>query len=84
MSRKDKLVARILTIPKDFTYDEAEALLAAFGFREMNKGKTSGSRVKFLRNDDMILLHKPHPRKVLPIYAVKQIVDKLKECGDLL
>ncbi|MDR1023265.1 MAG: hypothetical protein LBL94_08360 [Prevotellaceae bacterium] len=47
MSTKEKLIKRFLTLPKDFTFDELLKLLRALGFAMSNKGKTSGSRVKF-------------------------------------
>jgi|GEM_PF-3814939 len=34
-------------MPSDFHYDEMVKLLGHFGFVEIKKGKTSGSRVKF-------------------------------------
>ena len=43
MSKKEKLIARLLSRPKDFHYDEAKTLLQYFGFEESHKGKTSGS-----------------------------------------
>ena len=47
-----------------------------------NKGKTSGSRVIFTSNDHgSILLHKPHPRKELLDYQVKQLREKLEQEG---
>ena len=61
MSKKEKLIARLLSRPKDFHYDEAKALLLYFDFVENNKGRTSGSRVEFVRGNDSLLLHKPHP-----------------------
>ena len=51
------------------------------GFEMSNKGKTSGSRVKFIRGDIPISLHKPHPRKELLEYQVKQILAILEEEG---
>ena len=42
MSKKEKLIARILTYPKDFTYDEMRTLLGLLGFEERSNGKTSG------------------------------------------
>lgn len=51
------------------------------GFEMSNKGKTSGSRVKFIRGDIPIILHKPHPRKELLEYQVKQILAILEEEG---
>jgi hypothetical protein len=47
MSKKDKLIKRLKSKPRDFTFDEAEALLLTLGFRKSNKGKTSGSKVIF-------------------------------------
>ena len=55
MSKKDKLIARLLSRPKDFHYDEAKTLLLYFGFDESHKGKTSGSRVEFVKGNDTLL-----------------------------
>lgn len=79
MSKKEKLIARLLSRPKDFHYDEAKTLLAYFGFEEKNKGKTSGSRVEFIRGKDTLLLHKPHPTGELKGYQVKQLIESLRE-----
>ncbi|MDO4966360.1 MAG: type II toxin-antitoxin system HicA family toxin [Lachnospiraceae bacterium] len=59
MSKFDKAVERLIQQPKDYTYSEARYLLVQLGFEEFNKGKTSGSRVKFYRAVDqrIILLH---------------------------
>ncbi len=67
--------------PKDFTFDEMQTLLRYLGFEMSNKGKTSGSRVKFIRDNIPIILHKPHPRKELLEYQIKQILDTLEEEG---
>ena len=55
------------------------------GFEEFNKGKTSGSRVKFYREKDgrIIMLHKPHPTDIMDKGAVEDLVQKLKEMGEL-
>lgn len=50
MSKLDKAKERILSKPKDYTYTEARYLLSKLGFKEFNKGKTSGSRVRFYRD----------------------------------
>ena len=78
MSKKEKLIARLLSRPKDFTYDEARTLLCALRFIERSKGKTSGSRVEYVRGNDTILLHKPHPSGILKPYQVKQIAVTLQ------
>lgn len=79
MGKKEKLIQRLLSVPKDFSFDEMQALLEALGFQMSNKGKTSGSRVKFLKGNTAIILHKPHPRKELLEYQIKQVIEKLKE-----
>jgi hypothetical protein len=47
MSKNEKLVQRLLSLPKDFTWKELVKLLALFGYAELKKGKTGGSRRKF-------------------------------------
>ena len=79
MSKKGKLVERFLKMPKDFHYDEAAKLLGNFGFEEVKKGKTSGSRVKFENADGVpIMLHKPHPSGIMKQYQLKQIKEILE------
>ncbi len=78
MGKKEKLIARLKDNPKDFTFDEMKNLLEFLGFKMSNKGKTSGSRVKFLKENIIITLHKPHPRKELLEYQIKQLLEILK------
>lgn len=53
-------------------------LLGYYGYYEVNKGKTSGSRVKFENSEGVpILLHKPHPSGMMKIYQLKQIREVL-------
>jgi HicA toxin of bacterial toxin-antitoxin, len=82
MSRTEKLVRRLLSIPKDFTWEELVKLLAQFGYIELKKGKTGGSRRKFAdEKKNIIILHKPHPGNILKEYAIKQVIDQLIEKG---
>jgi len=48
-----------------------------------NSGKTSGSRVCFIKGQKVFRMHKPHPRKELLEYQIKEIIDELKQ-EDLL
>lgn len=65
-------------MPKDFHYDEVVKLLAYFGFEQLKKGKTSGSRVKFENAVGVpIMLHKPHPNGIMKRYQLKQIRETL-------
>lgn len=83
MSKLEKEIERLKSKPKDFTYEEAKKILNNFGFIENNKGKTSGSRVKFIDKQNRIIeLHKPHPKNVLKLYQINIIINKLKERGD--
>ena len=82
MGQKEKLIQRIKTIPRNFTFDEGATLLGLLDFELSNKGKTSGSRVKFYHPSGVtIIMHKPHPRKELLPYQVKEIVDILEREG---
>ena len=83
MGKKEKLVERLKSKPKDFTFDEAETLLGFLSYTRSNKGKTSGSRVIFTSEEHSapILLHKPHPRKELLEYQIKQLIQVLEEEG---
>ncbi len=85
MSKMDKAKERLRSRPKDYTYSEAKFLLSQMGFEEYNKGKTSGSRVKFFRSSDqrIILLHKPHPGDVMSVGAIRDLADRLEEMGEL-
>ena len=78
MGKKEKLIAKLKSNPKDFTFEEMRSLLEALGFAMSNKGKTSGSRIKFMNGNIPIILHKPHPRKELLEYQVKQVIEVLE------
>lgn len=81
MGTKEKLIERILSCPKDFTYDEAKRLFGIFGYKESNKGATSGSRVEFIGPDEEapFILHKPHPGSILKSYVIKGIIEHIKK-----
>ena len=83
MSKKEKLIIKLKSKPKDFTYKEAKTLLELLGFYEFNKGKTSGSRVVFVNKitNTKIELHKPHPNNIMKMYVVKNLLNKLIEIG---
>jgi len=78
MSKKTKLLERLRSKPRDFTFDEAQTLLGMCGFNRGKTGKTGGSRVRFERNGVIFNMHKPHPRNELPQYVVIDLVNKLK------
>lgn len=82
MGQKEKLIRRLKSLPRDMTFDEIETLLRFLEYTRSNKGKTSGSRVMFTSNvHPPIMLHKPHPRKELLQYQIKQLIDILEQEG---
>ena len=83
LGKQEKAKLRLKSEPSDYTFKEAEALLISLGFEEYNKGRTSGSRIAFIRGEEKIYLHKPHPSNEMKMYAVRQLKDKLEELGDL-
>lgn len=82
MGKKEKLINRFASIPKDFTWDEAKSLLIYLGYSLRNKGKTSGSRVIFIcEGRKPLLLHKPHPGNIMKEYTLRQLLHDLKDEG---
>jgi hypothetical protein len=82
LSRKEKLIERLLSRPSDFTFDELVTVLRSFGYSIARAGKTGGSRVAFADDKgDYIRLHKPHPRNILKQYQVDDIITALLERG---
>lgn len=81
MSKKDKLIDRLLKKPKDFTFDEMKSLLSYFGY-ELKQGGT-GSGIKFINKEsnEMINFHKPHPNGTLKRYILIQVIEKLRKDG---
>lgn len=84
MSKNEKLIQRLLSLPKDFTWEELTKILALFGYTEIKKGKTGGSRRKFAdEKKHIISLHKPHRGNIVKEYALKQVIAQLKEKGHI-
>jgi len=81
MTKRDKLVARFIEIPRDFTFDELVGLLSGFGFEMKNKGKTSGSRVEFIhdRLGLKYFAHKSHQPSIVKTYVLRQLREFLTE-----
>lgn len=84
MSRNEKLLSRLLSVPSDFTWDELVRILAYYGYNELKGGKTGGSRRKFMDGKKIVIaLHKPHPSNLVKGYAIRQIVEHLKANGHI-
>ena len=81
MSKRKKTIERLLSRPKDFTFNEIEYLLKSFGYTEVKTGKTAGSRRAFISvaKKHIIRLHKPHPDQVLKMYQIDLLIEELKK-----
>lgn len=81
MSKKRKTILRLLKVPKDFTWDELEAALVTLGFEAIKNSKTGGSRRKFYHKGVRMVINllKPHPSNIVKGYAIRQVIEKLKE-----
>lgn len=80
MSKIEKLIQQLQDKPKDFTWDELVKILSHYGYEEVKKGKTAGSRRAFVHREmgHIIRLHKPHPGNILKQYQINDVLDTLK------
>lgn len=78
MSKLEKLIIRLLSLPKDFTYQELKTVLLAIGYVEM---EGSGSRICFKKETHKIKLHKPHPGNIMKRYQLDLVIEELKKQG---
>lgn len=80
MNKKDKLLKRFCTQPKDFTFDELVTVFSNCGFSISNKGNTSGSRIEFYNEEKKLsyIMHRPHPQNIIKGYVMKQVMTFMK------
>jgi predicted RNA binding protein YcfA (HicA-like mRNA interferase family) len=79
MAAIEKLIERFKTIPADFTWDELTRVLSHFGYAA-KKGK--GSRRKFKAERlPTLILHEPHPGRIVKQYALRYVKEALENEG---
>jgi len=77
-------VVYAITVSNSHDFFTLKKLLSTLGYKEIQAGKTSGSRIRFVHdNFDPIILHKPHPKPVVKRYQLKQIRTALQDRGQL-
>ena len=59
-------------------------LFSVFGFELDNKGRSSGSRVAFIKGEETFTMHKPHPGNIVKKGTLKSIKEYFDEKGLLL
>ena len=81
MSKKDKLLEKLLSRPADFTWDEAIKLMKNHHFMLL---KQSGSRRVFRHVSGLkVFLHEPHPQNTLLDYAMERLIEGLRSTGEI-
>lgn len=84
MGKIEKLIERLLSHPKDFTWDELVKILSHYGYEERKTSKTGGSRRKFINDTkNIISLHKPHPSNIVKTYALDIVIAQLRGNGKI-
>jgi len=84
LSKKEKLIKRLRSQPRDFTFDELVTLMGHLGYELDTGGKTSGSRVIFRHEQHLpVEMHRPHPGNALKAYQVRDIIKEITE-GDMI
>ena len=74
MATRDKLLERFQQLPSDFTWKELVRFLKSFGYELESKGRTGGSRVRFVQPGcPPIILHRPHPGNIVRRYQLRQV-----------
>ena len=83
MNRHQKLIEKFKQKQYGLTYSELKSLLTNLGYKEQNRGKTSGSKVLFFSPSFplAIRLHKPHPGNELKKYQINYIYNTLLSNG---
>ena len=80
MTQIQKLIEKLMRRPTTFPYKDFAKIMEHLGFVVEEKGKTSGSRVRFYRERDerVLLLHIPHPGNELKAGTIRNIVAFLE------
>ncbi|MBK8699517.1 MAG: type II toxin-antitoxin system HicA family toxin [Saprospiraceae bacterium] len=81
MSKKEKLVAKLLNQNYALDFDELESILFVLGYEAQKSGKTVGSRRAYYHPDKehIIRIHKPHPSNEIKRYLRNLIIQELKD-----
>jgi HicA toxin of bacterial toxin-antitoxin, len=78
VSKRDKLLKRLLSKPTDFTWEDLVTVMEGFDYELKTTG---GSGRKFIDPNTRAtaFLHEPHPGKILKAYQIRDIVSHLKQ-----
>jgi predicted RNA binding protein YcfA (HicA-like mRNA interferase family) len=80
VSRQEKALKRLLAKPTDFTWNEFRTVMESLGYELKTTG---GSGRKFVKPSSVFLIHEPHPHKLLKSYQIRQVIQFLREEGEI-
>ncbi len=83
MTKKAKLIEKLRSNPKEFTWDDATSLMGSCGFKLKNAKRGSGRMFVHGHTTQKVRLHEPHPQKTLLTYMVDLLVEALEAAGEL-
>jgi hypothetical protein len=78
VAKIDKILGRLRSKPKDFTWEDLTRIMQHFGYKKL---EGSGSRVKFYHEEKNTLfsMHKPHHPKTLRPYQIESAISRLEK-----
>lgn len=80
MSKHEKLLKRLGSRPKDFTWAELVSLMKALGY-ELERSSGSGRKFVHPGTESTLFIHEPHPAKLLKAYQVRDAIYFLTKEG---
>lgn len=84
MSKKDKLLEKLVNKQSKLTWREATSLLGKCGYKALSQSSgTSHKKFYNVDADNLIQISEPHPGNELKPYQKAYLIDKLKEIGEL-
>ena len=81
MSKREKLLARLRSRPKDFTWED---LVSVLKHHDCAVEKGAGSRRRFVHTPSgkHISLHEPHPANIVKMYVLDQTIEFIDALED--
>ncbi len=85
MGKKDEQTERLLLKPKDYTINELDNLMKSCGCIKANRGKISGSAIKYIHKSSglKLFIHEPHPDKILKPYVISLVIKFLRDVNEI-
>lgn len=82
MSKTEKQLERLLSLPKDFTWQELVAVMTKHNFEVKT---ADGSRRKFKHQftGKSFYIHAPHPSNIMKPYTLKEAINALRQSGEI-